>query len=196
MKRPRVHTQRLRSSRGRTAPRSSWVGGAALLVLAGGAALLVAQPEAWRSAPDLVGTARAVDGDTLRLAGNRVRLLGLDAPELAQTCQDGGGADWPCGSAAFARLRELLAGGEATCVQRGHDRYGRVLARCSVGATDVASIIVAEGLAVANGDYGTEEAAARAARKGIWAGRFERPASWREGARTSGLWDWITGLFQ
>lgn len=162
---------------------------------AGALLLLLMQPDSWRTVPDLIGTARAVDGDTLRLSGTRVRLLGLDAPELGQTCRDAVGDEWRCGGVAFARLSELLSGASVTCRPQGHDRYGRVLARCSTPSADLGSVLVGEGLAVANGDYGPEEAAARAAHKGIWKGTFERPASWREGARMSSFWDGLRGLF-
>ena len=62
---------------------------------------LAAQPA---FAVTLSGTARAVDGDTLDLSGERVRLIGIDAPELDQSCQrDGQG--WACGD--WARITRL-----------------------------------------------------------------------------------------
>ncbi|HMR54767.1 MAG TPA: hypothetical protein PKA67_20170, partial [Amaricoccus sp.] len=45
--------------------------------------------------PPLTGTARIVNGDTLEIAGQKVRLLGLDAPEGRQVCQRGG-RPWRC----------------------------------------------------------------------------------------------------
>ncbi|WP_448377774.1 thermonuclease family protein, partial [Fervidobacterium sp.] len=54
-------------------------------------------------AQTLVGRASVVDGDTLEVRGERVRLWGLDAPESAQTCLDEAERPWPCGRrAAFA----------------------------------------------------------------------------------------------
>lgn len=127
----------------------------------------------------VAGHATAVDGDTLRLGGERIRLLGLDAPERAQICEDAAGADWACGEAARTFLARQLAGAAVSCTPSGHDRYGRLLARCRAGETDLAAAVVAAGLAIPEGDYGREARAAQAAKAGIWAGRFTTPAAWR-----------------
>lgn len=130
--------------------------------------------------PALTGTARAVDGDTIRVAGARVRLIGIDAPELAQTCKSADDDDWSCGEAARAALARLLAAGPVECAPHGRDKYRRVLARCSVGGADIGAAMVSAGLAVSYGDYAAEERAARTRRLGLWAGSFERPARFRE----------------
>ena len=127
-----------------------------------------------------------IDGDTLGLKTERLRLSGIDAPELAQHCRDANGADWACGQAARQALAALLAGAGATCRGRAEDRYGRLLVVCATGPAgpSINSALVRQGLAVAYGGYETEESAARAERRGLWAGAFERPQDWR---RTQGL---------
>jgi endonuclease YncB( thermonuclease family) len=158
--------------------------------------MLVPDPERmFRTDPPLVGRASAVDGDTLRLGGTRIRLIGLDAPELDQTCTDASGASWRCGEAAHRALAEIVATGQVACASQGHDQYGRVLAQCRIGETDAGARIVAQGLAIANGDYGNEERAARDARAGMWAGTFETPRSWREGVRGFDLLGWLRSWF-
>ena len=146
----------------------------------------------------LIGRAEAVDGDTLRLGDVRVRLIGLDAPELDQTCTDAAGASWPCGRQARGFVAGLTEGQPVTCRPKGRDRYHRVLARCSVSGGDLGASIVGAGWAVAEIDYALVEAGARAARRGIWAGAFESPANWRRdrGQEPSGLWEWIRAWFQ
>lgn len=129
--------------------------------------------------PRLSGTAVAADGDSLRLRGDRVRLLGIDAPELDQVCWDADGAEWQCGRAARQRLAGLVGSARTICQPDGTDRYGRTLATCTAGGRDVAAVLVAEGLAVASGGYEREEAVARSARLGIWRGRFVEPRRWR-----------------
>ena len=148
-------------------------------------------------AATLAGQAEAVDGDTLRFGPTRVRLVGLDAPELDQTCIDANGDEWTCGTKAKVFVAALVRGGATTCVASGRDRYGRVLAKCTVSNLDVGDAIVAAGWAVADFDYAVTEAAARIARRGIWAGRFERPADWRRdhGNEAPGLWEWIRAWF-
>jgi len=130
-------------------------------------------------APAVAGAGRASDGDSFRLGDARVRLLGLDAPELHQKCADADGAAWSCGAVARDRMALLLDLGPVQCQPEGNDRYDRLLARCRVSGQDLGATMVAEGLAISAGDYWSEEQAARAARRGIWAGGFDRPADWR-----------------
>jgi len=171
-----------------------------LLLLAGLVVLAVAAVALLRNEPaatPLTGRAEAVDGDTLRLGATRIRLLGLDAPELAQDCS-GAGGDWPCGAEARAFTRQVLAGHAVTCARFGRDVYGRTLARCDVDGSDLGRQIVAAGWAVSNDAYLAEQADARSAARGIWSGTFEPPAAWRRdhGAAEPGLWDWIRSWFQ
>lgn len=143
------------------------------------------------------GRARAVDGDTLRLGRERVRLLGIDAPEIAQTCRRDG-RRWPCGVAARTAMARLVQRGTTRCAPRGRDRYGRLLAVCRTAGADLSASMAAAGLAVSRGDYGAEQAAAQRARKGVWAGTFEDPRAWRDahtGAATQHTpLDWIKSL--
>lgn len=129
----------------------------------------------------LIGAARAIDGDSLRLAGEELRLQGLDAPEYRQSCADQAGRAFDCGRAARRALEVLLSRGIVTCEIDRVDRYGRGLARCRQGETDINATLVREGQAVAYGGYRAEEAEAKAAGRGIWALSFERPETWRRG---------------
>jgi endonuclease YncB( thermonuclease family) len=160
--------------------------------------LAVAASRLFLAPPPLAGPAIASDGDSLRLAGKRVRLIGLDAPELAQTCRTDLG-DWACGRVARDRLAQLLEAGPVACRGSGYDAYGRVLATCLVGDVDVAATLIGEGLAVADDLYAREQAAAQASRAGLWAGQFDAPAQWRaqRAAAEDGfdLWEWLTRLF-
>lgn len=143
---------------------------------------LLASPEAPFSldGPSLVGTVeRVADGDTIEIAGQRIRLPGLDAPEWNQICKKADGSNWECGRTAASRMRELTRGRTLTCRPEGHDRYGRLLAVCSDGNIDVAEVLVREGLAVSPSRYERAETAARRARQGVWQGRFDTPAEWR-----------------
>jgi endonuclease YncB( thermonuclease family) len=147
--------------------------------------------------PPISGKARASDGDSLHLGDERVRLLGLDAPELDQTCLRAG-SEWPCGHQARDLMTAILKRGPIVCEPDGHDRYGRVLARCSVAKKDIGTEMVAAGLAVATDDYFAEERGAKAAGKGIWSGDFELPADWRRGHNSEpagfNLLDWLRSL--
>ncbi|MEO6394779.1 MAG: thermonuclease family protein [Devosia sp.] len=128
----------------------------------------------------LTGAARASDGDSLRLGSERVRLLGIDAPELDQTCSKAGGAQWPCGEAARTALSGLLKQGAISCAPDGRDRYGRILAHCTADGRDLGRAIVEAGLATADLEYKAVEVEARLAGRGIWQGTFDSPRDWRD----------------
>ena len=119
------------------------------------------------------------DGDTVTLAGERIRLAGIDAPEYAQLCQLDGD-DYACGHQARDALVELVNEQRVICEGSEHDRYGRLLAVCRAGGGELNRALVEAGWAVAYGRYDDAERAAREARRGMWSGTFERPRDWRD----------------
>lgn len=138
------------------------------------------------AAQEISGPARASDGDTLVMTGITIRLYGIDAPELGQTCRRDG-AEWTCGREAAGRLAGLVAGQEVECQQHDIDAYGRAVASCRVGGTDLAAALVDAGLAVAlprfTAAYVENEARAREQRRGLWRSDFQRPAEYRADRR-------------
>lgn len=97
------------------------------------------------------------DGDTIRCGQERIRIAGIDAPELAGSprCMDprrqGGRNPAWCDARAGAAARDALAGllsrGQVRFVRRGQDRYGRTLASVSVNGIDAAGWMVNHGFA-------------------------------------------------
>jgi endonuclease YncB( thermonuclease family) len=128
------------------------------------------------------GRLRVADGDSLELDGVRLRLEGIDAPELDQSCSLLGAAH-PCGREAREHLLHLIAGRPVTCVSRDLDRYGRHLGRCRAGDTDLNAEMVRTGWAVAYGAYDRQEAEARAHGRGLWSGDFTWPQEFRREKR-------------
>ena len=132
------------------------------------------------------GAAQVVDGDTLTVAGERIRLFGVDAPEARQMCERDG-QPWRCGAAAKQALQAFLAGKPVACTPVDRDRFGRIVARCATAGQDVGAWLVSEGMAVAYTDfswrYVPQEMSARWHGRGLWAGRFVTPAEYRRGAR-------------
>lgn len=130
------------------------------------------------------GKVRVIDGDSLKLGPDEIRLFGIDAPEYRQTCRDKAGGDWPCGEDAAQALRNLVADRIIECTPVDTDRYGRSVAECSAGRRDVNAEMVRQGWATAYRNhslaYVAQEAEARAAKRGIWRGSFENPQRWRE----------------
>jgi endonuclease YncB( thermonuclease family) len=131
-----------------------------------------------RQAATVTGTARVIDGDGLILDGTDIRLFGIDAPELSQTCTRAG-RPWNCGAEAAEALRAATAGRKIVCRPHEQDRYGRTVAVCHAGGLDLGAAMVKGGLAVAYGAYEADEREARDARRGMWSSTFEPPAVWR-----------------
>lgn len=120
----------------------------------------------------LSGPARVLDGDTLDIEGRRVRLEGIDAPELGQSCRRRDQGAWPCGIAAAKALESMIGNRDIDCSPAGVDKYGRTLGLCRSGALDLNREMVRVGLAWAFVKYSTSyvavEAEARRAGTGVW----------------------------
>jgi len=100
-------------------------------------ALLAAHPAAAQQ------RARVVDGDTIRVGGERIRMMGLDAPETHGQCP----RENAMARAARDRLQQLVAGG-VYLRRHGRDRYGRTLAVVQDRAgRDLAQVLIRERLA-------------------------------------------------
>lgn len=138
----------------------------------------------FRRRPDyLTGYALVLDGDTIVVAGERVRLHGIDAPELDQTFWYRG-QTLPCGAMSLAALGALTAGVKLRCEIIERDRHGRLVAKCfSPNGVDINRRMVFVGWAVAyrqySLDYVDAEDAARNAERGLWSGSFLIPWKWR-----------------
>lgn len=135
-------------------------------------------------ADQTIGRASVVDGDTLEVHGVRVRLWGIDAPEVTQLCRDNANRAYRCGAKAANELDAFLASHLVTCTSVGHDRYGRSVAICSVGGVDLGDWLVSNGLALdwpkfSRGRYGQSQRDAQNAGRGMWSGSFVLPWVYR-----------------
>lgn len=157
----------------------------AVLVLVAGTASVFA-------ADEITGRAfRVVDGDTVHIGEHKIRLIGIDAPEQQQTCAGRDGQPWACGLVAKDVLTGLFEASPSgiACRIDGRDRYRRLLGTCYAGTAkdgiDVQKALIRAGLAVAEyaETYRDDEASAKAAGRGIWAGDFLRPKQWRRQQR-------------
>ena len=144
------------------------------------------------SAETIAGRASVIDGDTLEIEGERIRILDIDAPEMGQLCfkktQSIDEGAWPCGLQAALALTDWIGERTVTCettTMETTEFYKRWLARCTVAGQDVAEWLAASGWAVPDRKCKCDairDAAhnARAAQLAIWSSSFTMPWEWRK----------------
>jgi len=132
---------------------------------------------------DVSGRVRVIDGDTFDVGKIRVRLFGIDAPELDQNCTTAQGATWACGRWSAQEVKARFQGTWAECEKITIDRYQRVVARCRIKGQDVGQALVSDGVALAyrkySMDYDLDEKGAVVNARGLHAGTFESPDRFR-----------------
>jgi endonuclease YncB( thermonuclease family) len=136
-------------------------------------------------AETIIGRASVVDGDTLEIHGQRIRLSGIDAPESNQLCRGDDSLQYRCGA-------------KVSCEGVDRDQYGRVVAICSIEGEDVATWLVRNGFVFdwprySRGRYTAAQKEAERVGRGVWAGSYVVPWAYRacirNGGRPSGCSD-------
>ena len=133
---------------------------------------------------ELRGSPAVISGDVIEIQGQRLRLVGIYAPEPAQRCLFRERL-YDCGEIARAALLDLTAGVQVSCKTLGPGAGGTTLARCYAGGYDLSEGMVYTGWALADPHkpdrYAASQEKAQQAGHGLWRGRFVNP------------WDWIAG---
>lgn len=130
----------------------------------------------------VAGNYYPVDGDSLEQNDERIRLDGIDAPELAQSCYSASGEEYACGKQALQYLQNLTKNREVDCkCLEQNDIYGRRICECFAGEVSLNEAMVAAGWAMTYRDekYAKAEQDAQLGKRGIWQGKFMRPALYR-----------------
>lgn len=152
------------------------------------AALAAAEPSIaeTRQRTEYVGRARVIDGDTIRIGGDTIRLWGVDAPERDQVCLING-SPIMCGEMVLTALRDKVAGNRVRCRYKdwneglAAEHQARAVGQCAIDGADLGDWLVSRGLAVpAYADhYSNVGRMACNGRVGLWAGSFAEPGAWR-----------------
>ncbi len=157
------------------------------LLLAGGIYTVMRSVDLTPAQADVQGSAYVHDGDTFTVASTKIRLFGVDAPEMDQTCEMPDGTDWDCGRWSRDQVRDILKGRDLRCVKRTYDRYGRMVARCYLGDQDLAEMLVRGGIVFSyahySRDYIAAEKTAAVAGRGLWVAKVVPPAEFRRSKR-------------
>lgn len=163
-----------------------WVLPALLFVLIT-ALVFACQSAAKAKSENIIGVASVIDGDTIEIHGQRIRLWGIDAPESRQYCTGDNQKQEPAGRKAAFVLSDMLGSKTVSCEDRGTDRYRRMIGQCSVASQDISATMVERGWARAfvkySSDYLDQESEAHASKRGMWAWTCEAPWDWRAARR-------------
>ena len=130
----------------------------------------------------IFGKVRIIDGDTIHIKSNKIRLHGIDAPESKQTCKIDN-QDWYCGKQSTKELKNLINNQKVECITNDVDRYNRYIAICFVDEININQWMVKNGWAIAyryySKDYVVEEKFANDNKLGIWKSEFIEPYAYR-----------------
>ena len=140
---------------------------------------------------EISGNAKIIDGDTIKINSKKIRLYGIDAPELKQKCKKPYltiifftfTKDYPCGKISTQKLQKKINNKVITCKILDVDRYKRFIGECYKRNLNLNSWLVSNGYAVAYRKYSkkyiSNEINAKNEKKGLWQGKFEMPWDFR-----------------
>ena len=130
------------------------------------------------------------DGDTIKIGKEKIRLFGIDAPEIKQICKNKNNDPYACGKESKDFLIGLLKvnlNKKIYCYYSERDRYNRIVGECFIGANSSINInakMVSYGHAVAYLKYSKKyldaQNKAKKNKLGIWSGTFDLPEEWRK----------------
>ena len=96
----------------------------------------------------ITGKAKVIDGDTIHIGNNKIRLHGIDAPEQKQTCTIEGN-EWNCGQDATFFLSNLINKKSVSCRVNDIDQYKRLVAVCFIDNININQLMIISGWAIA-----------------------------------------------
>ena len=140
----------------------------------------------------IIGIAKVIDGDTIKIDSKKIRLFGIDAPEKKQFCKKtflsissiSFKKNYPCGEISTNFLKKKIDNKIINCKSIGMDRYKRHIAECFKGKKNINAFMVQNGQAVAYRKYSPKfisyENNAKKEKLGLWSGTFEMPWDYRK----------------
>ena len=144
---------------------------------------------------EIFGVPKIIDGDTVNINSKKIRLEGIDAPEMKQQCKKPFlkisviinfqfNKNYSCGVVSKEKLIEKIKNSKIRCISSSKDRYKRFLATCFKDKVNLNKWMVKNGYAVAykrySNEYVKDELYAKENMLGIWEGSFVMPEKWRK----------------
>ena len=143
-------------------------------------------------ASEIIGFPKIIDGDSIHIKSYKIRLEGIDAPEMKQKCKKPYlqimfftfQKDYYCGQISKKKLVQKIGNKQVQCIISGNDRYKRYLATCLKGKINLNRWMVRNGYALAYRRYSKlyilDENFAKEEKLGLWSGTFTEPEKWRK----------------
>tara|TARA_B100000575_G_C23082240_1_gene623562 strand:+ start:768 stop:1268 length:501 start_codon:yes stop_codon:yes gene_type:complete len=146
-------------------------------------------------AEEIIGHPKVIDGDTIHIEKFKIRLQGIDAPEIKQMCKKkfleissvigiSFKKNYNCGLISKKKLKNKINNFKIKCLLLSRDKYQRYLATCFKGKMNLNKWMVRNGYALAykrySKQYLKDEQFAMENKLGIWKGTFLRPEKWRK----------------
>ena len=144
------------------------------------------------NALEIIGIPKVVDGDTIYINSYKIRLEGIDAPEIKQKCKKiylnimflNFQKNYYCGVISKKKITKKINNKSVKCILSGKDRYKRYLGKCFLKKTNLNRWMVRNGYALAYRKYSKmyvfDENSAKEEKLGIWRGSFIKPEKWRK----------------
>ena len=141
---------------------------------------------------EIKGIAKVVDGDTIKIKNKKIRLLGIDSPEIKQKCKKPYlkivfftfSKNYNCGAVSKLKLKQYINKKNVKCIFNSKDRYNRLIADCYINEKNINSWMVRNGYAIAYRKYSEkyilDEKYAKKNKLGLWEGSFVEPEIWRK----------------
>ena len=129
------------------------------------------------------GKAKIIDGDSIMINKNEIRLFDIDSPEYKQICHDNKDNIYECGIAALTYLKKLTLDKKLNCHIVGKDYYDRYLATCFDKKININAQMIASGWAVTYNNpskYYPLMLKAKISKIGLWQGKFLEPKQYRK----------------
>ena len=131
----------------------------------------------------IYGKPKVIDGDTIHIGKNKIRLFGIDAPEKDQICIKDNNK-WLCGESSTSELLKIINNDNVLCKVLDIDQYSRLIAECFKNNININQYMVNEGWALAyryySKKYTINELHAKVNKKGIWQSKFINPWDYRK----------------